>query len=42
MMVDQIMELHPAVQYFHIGADEVNLLECEAQIDKSALSDRWL
>ena len=23
MMVDQIMELHPAVQYFHIGADEV-------------------
>ena len=24
MMIDQMMELHPAVQYFHIGADEVN------------------
>lgn len=30
MMIDQIMELHPAVQYFHIGADEVyHLGACE-------------
>ena len=27
MMIDQMMELHPAVQYFHIGADEVNYKE---------------
>lgn len=25
MMIDQVMELHPGIRYFHIGADEVSL-----------------
>lgn len=46
MMIDQVMELHPGIRYFHIGADEVYHLgvceRCKRRMSEENLSPQQL
>lgn len=41
MMIDQVMALHPSIQHFHIGADEVYHLGVCERCKKKMILENW-